>query len=225
MTMRGAVGAAACALALLALGCSDDGGEPGQVAVPPSSTSTTSAPSTTAPSTTTTAPPTTVAPTTTSTTTVPADPFAVPDDPDDIDEAYVERVINEHNRIIGDALRIELAGGDAKEIVDRYNAVFVPEVANGLLTSFFQLTPEEMSVVREPPGDPISTVKELRAVGPDCVFAITELDVAPVRRAPPPPALVAVRLTPAPDASSSVNVTGWVSGGATPVDDVAGQTC
>lgn len=224
MTMRGAVAAAACALALLALGCSDDGGEPDQVAVSPSSTSTTSAPSPTAPSTTTTAPPTTVAPTTTSTT-APADPFAVPDDPADIDEAYVERVINEHNRIIGDALRIELAGGDAKEIVDRYNAVYVREVSNELLTGFFQMTPEDLSVVRPTPGDPLGTVNEIKATSGECIIASVTQDYTTIRIDDPAPLQTVVLLRRNDSAISALNPTGWLSEGSVAIEDSERVKC
>lgn len=225
MTMRGAVGAAACAMALLALGCSEDGGEPDQAAPPPSSTTTSSAPSTTAPTTTTTAPSTTtVAPTTTSTT-VPADPFAIPDDPADIDEAYVEAVINEHNRIIGDALRIELAGGDAKEIVDRYNAVFVPEVSNELLTGFFQMTPEDLSVVRPTPGDPIGTVNEIMTSSPECIIANVTQDFKPLRTDDPVPLRAIVLLRRTSSLDSALNRTGWLSEGSVSIEDSERVEC
>ena len=51
---------------------------------------------------------TTVAPTTT---TAAPDPFTVPADPADIDEAYVEAVLAELERINGDALRLMISDG------------------------------------------------------------------------------------------------------------------
>lgn len=203
------------AAVVLAAGCSGGGDTTVEEA----------APSTTSPAVVTTGPTTTEPPITT--TTEPVDPFAVPSDPADIDPAYVERVINEHNRIIGDALRIELAGGDAKEIVDRYNAVYVPQVANELLTGFFQMAPDDLSVVREEPGNRISSVERLTDVAPECVIAVVAQDFRAVRIDAPEPvkSIVLLRRAGNTAAVQQLNVTGWLSEGAVAMEDAPSVTC
>ena len=162
----------------------------------------------------------------TTTTTEPADPFAVPDDPADIDAAYVERVINEHNRIIGDALRIQLAGGDAMEIVDRYNAVFVRRVANGLLTSTFALSEQEIAAMQAQPGDPVSQVLSITSADAECIYAVVKTDYSAVVNEPPDPPVDALilRADEATGRTSELNTTGWISEGLAPAD-LAESTC
>jgi hypothetical protein len=111
-------------------------------------------------------------PTSTSTAVPPVDPSVIPEDPAAIDEAYVEAVLEEHNRVIGDALRLQLQGAELEEIVDRYNAIYVPDVADAELTDTLQLSAEEASRYKSPPGNTTSDVVELFEVTPTCIAVL-----------------------------------------------------
>lgn len=164
--------------------------------------------------------------TTTSTTAAPeVDPTVIPDDPADIDEAYVEAVLEEHNRVIGDALRLQLEGADPKEIVDRYNAIYVPEVADLELTDILQMTPEEMASYRSPPGDGQSDVLRVREASPSCIVAEVVQDPEALVVDPPDPFDAEIVLRRAPDGHSSLNPTAWLSEGLAQMDPEAGELC
>lgn len=193
------------ALALAA--CGGDGDE-----AAPATTTTSSPPSTTAPTTSTTAEEEEV------------DPFTVPDDPAEITEAYVEAVINEHNRVIGDALRIQLEGGDPKEIIDRYNAIYVPEVADRRLTDLFNLDEEILSSLRRPGGNQIMRVLSIETATSACIRTVVEQDLSEVLIDPPSPTenVLILRAAVKPN---ELNKTRWMSEGLVTLETSEGATC
>ena len=160
------------------------------------------------------------------TTTAPVDPTVVPDDPAAIDEAYVEAVLREHNRVIGDALRLQLQGADLKEIVDRYNAIYVPEVADLELTATLQMSPEEVARYKNPPGDGSSDVVELSEVTATCIAVQVLQSAQDLVVDPPEPfsAEVVLRLPQGP-ADSRLNPTPWLSEGLTQSPAGGGPLC
>ena len=196
---------------VIAGGCADTGDD--QQAALPVSTSTTT--------TVTTLPPTT-------TTTEPPDPLAFPDDPADIDAAYVERVINEHNRIVGDATRMWLANGDPLEVIDRYNAVYTPHFADEFLTHFFSITEEEFALLKPSPGDVTSTVVTFDVVGMECIRVVVDESADALLLAPPEIVRAVVVLRPSvplPTEAAGVNETGWQTEGSTPWEVEHQATC
>ena len=160
----------------------------------------------------------------TTTKTEPVDPSVVPDDPEDINEEYVEAVLNAHNRVIGDALRLQLEGADISEIVDRYNAIYVPEVADALLTSVLQPSEEVLASLKRPPGDQIIDVVDLRVATSECVEAEVLADFSQVLKSPPSPTPDIVVIRRAVE-SSAHNETGWISEGVIPGTDPGDAGC
>ena len=163
----------------------------------------------------------------TTTKTEPVDPSVVPDDPEDINEEYVEAVLNAHNRVIGDALRLQLEGADISEIVDRYNAIYVPEVADGLLTNIIGVSEAVLSTLKQPPGDQQSRVVSIETATVDCIEALVIHDFSEVLNTPPPSAenVVVLRARNEPRVKSELNPTGWLSEGSVPVESAEGVTC
>ena len=160
----------------------------------------------------------------TTTTTELVDPSVVPDDPEDIDEEYIEAVLNAHNRVIGDALRLQLEGADISEIVDRYNAIYVPNVADALLTSVLQPSEEVLASLKRPPGDQIIDVVDLRVATSECVEAEVLADFSQVLKSSPSPTPDIVVIRRAVE-SSAHNETGWISEGVIPGTDPGDAGC
>ena len=204
---------ALAAAVVTAAACGGGDGDGGEEATP--TTSTTQAEDTTS----------SITASTTSTTAAPeVDPTVIPDDPADIDEAYVEAVLAEHNRVIGDALRLQLEGADPKEIVDRYNAVYVPEVADALLSSVLQPSDEILATLKRPPGDQIVDVVSLREATSDCVEAEVLVDLSPVLADPPAPSPDTVVIRRA-ESESVFNPTAWLSEGVIPGTEIGEEGC
>ena len=163
----------------------------------------------------------------TTTTTEPVDPSVVPDDLEDIDEEYVEAVLNAHNRVIGDALRLQLEGADISEIMDRYNAIYVPEVADLLLTDALGEDEAALSDYKRPPGDASTTVVSVSEVSADCIAATVEQDTSAFLLEPPPPfvAEVVLRRVDSVSDGSGLNPTAWMSEGFEPPVEDGGLRC
>lgn len=203
-------------MALLA-GCGGDGGDGSEG----SEDSEAAAPTTTEVTSTTSAPPSNAVVTTT---TAPIDPSVVPDDPADITVEYVEAVLAEHNRVIGDALRLQLEGADPAEIVNRYNAIYVPAVADALLSSVLQPSAEILATLKRPPGDQVVDVVALRVATEQCVEAEVLVDLAPVLANPPAPSADLVVIRRGSDLSS-LNRTAWLSEGVIPGTEAGVEGC
>ncbi|CAA9230549.1 MAG: hypothetical protein AVDCRST_MAG20-1109 [uncultured Acidimicrobiales bacterium] len=161
-----------------------------------------------------------------STTVPPVDPSVIPDDPAAIDEAYVEAVLEEHNRVIGDALRLQLEGADLAEIIDRYNAIYVAEVADRLLTNIVALDDPATRTLRDPPGDQRSEVTDVQVATPGCISAVVLQDYREVLLAPEAPSknLVVLRSI-VPTAREALNPTAWRSEGLVPEEAVGTVGC
>jgi hypothetical protein len=161
---------AAAAMFLAGCGSSSLHAAPPMTAAPVVTTST---PTTPAP--TTTSPPTTVAPTTT--TTVP-NPDLIPAV---ITPAYVNAVFKVLNHVWGDSLRLDLATTNVPpqslaDLRSIFNNPLYTREENIAIQEFAT----DLSNVREPPGDDITTVKHLISASPTCIFAQTITDVSKV---------------------------------------------
>jgi hypothetical protein len=112
---------------------------------------------------------TTVRPTTTSstTTTEPEDPWAVPEN---IDEAYVQRVLTELYRLDGEARRIAVREDVVTEdVIERAQQIYIPEEAAERLNRLMELGVRGFEGLLRPPGSVKVEVSGLERRRPDCV--------------------------------------------------------
>ncbi|MGH9176934.1 MAG: hypothetical protein ACRD0N_00050, partial [Acidimicrobiales bacterium] len=134
---------------------------------------------------------------TTATTVAADDPFAVPEQ---IDAAYVDRVLVELNRVYGDVVR-KVVGARTydRADLDPLRAIFNEPLLALQAKQFGELTTMDPASFRQPIGDRRISVKELITARPDCIFARVEFDVsAVVVQAPPPDEAYYLTLTPTP---------------------------
>lgn len=165
---------------------------------------------------------TTVAETTT--TTAAPDPFTVPEDPADIDEAYVEAVLAELERINGDALRLAVSEGLSPRITELIQSIYTPERAAEELDVLVQEYNAGLPGVRRPPGDVAATVSQLLTARRDCIALDGQLDYSAVSETATEPLPIRVELRPKAD-EESTNPTPWeiavrtVHGGPAPLPE------
>jgi hypothetical protein len=148
---------------------------------------------------------TTARPTTTSstTTTEPDDPWAVPDD---IDEAYVQRVLTELYRLDGEATRLAISEGVVTDqVIELVRHVFVDELAAAHLNALVEDAHAGFPGYVDPPGDASVQLVELLAASRSCVSVVIELDFSPMVVSPTARPLSYVVLRPA----SAGNAPGW----------------
>jgi hypothetical protein len=151
----------------------------------------------------------TVPPAPTSTTTT--NPYAVPEV---IDAAYVNRVLEGLDAVVGDIVRLVIATRDIPpEAVDRVKAVFLDREGQNLeLASLSHSLRDGFRGFRENPGNKRSIVKNLMAATPACVFVQVERDYSQVglqKNAKPSTEWIVLKpLDPAQD-PASYNPTPW----------------
>jgi hypothetical protein len=170
-------------------------------------TPTTVAPTTVAP--TTISPSTTVAPTTT--TTVP-NPDVVPAV---ITPAYVDAVFKVLNHVWGNSLRLDLATTNVPpqslaDLRSIFNFPLYTQEENIAIQEFTT----DLSNVRNPPGDDVTTVTELVSASPSCIFVRTATDVSKVVYKLPKPGFdfFELQLKQAGDDPQALNPTPWAIG-------------
>jgi hypothetical protein len=141
-------------LGALAAGCGDDGG--GAAA---ERTTTTAEPAVT-------------------TTTEPEDPWAVPEE---IDEAYVQRVLQELYRLDGDARRIAVREGIVtEEVIEIVQSMSVDSRVAERIGALQDWSLEGFEGALDPPGDVSLSVLGLERLGVDCVVAEVAQDFTAV---------------------------------------------
>lgn len=128
---------------------------------------------------TTTEAPTTTAAETTTTTSAP-DPFTVPDDPTDIDEAYVEAVLTELERINGDALRLAISEGLSPAVSDLLLSIYEPELGADQIDLLARSASEGFLSIRRPPGDVAVKVAVVHSGTVGCISVDASYDFSPV---------------------------------------------
>jgi hypothetical protein len=175
--------AAATALLLLAgtAACGDDDTEAAEPATVTSTTSTTTEPTTT---------------------TEPADPWAVPDE---IDEAYVQRVLTKLYEIQGDATRTAVEEGavaaDSLQLLSSiYADDLTPIFANILATDAL----DQFVDYHHPPGDIAPLIDSLEKASPRCIWLRARLDYSAALRSDEEPRTSFHHLVRA-----ASNETGW----------------
>lgn len=106
----------------------------------------------------------------------------VPDEPpppDEITEAYVEAVLNELERLHGDAIRAALEAGDVTDdVTERLRAIYTESQLDLRVRTFRQVATERAHVFK-PPGEVTQRrrqVVQLLEVTQDCIWAETVLD-------------------------------------------------
>ena len=148
------------------------------------------------------------APTSTPTT----NPYALPEV---IDTAYVERVLEGLDGAVGDIVRLVMRTRNVPpEVIDRVRAVYLDrEGQNVELQSLQHSLRDGFRGFRENPGNKRSTVKNLIAATPTCVFVQVERDYSQVgsldNAKPSTQWIVLKPLDPAQD-PQSYNPTPWV---------------
>jgi hypothetical protein len=119
--------------------------------------------------------------------------FAVPAT---IDDAYVNRVLAELDRVQGDVFRRIVANGSfAQADLVPLRAVFNDPELTGQAQGFATLV-GSIDRARKPPGDNKTTVVRLLTARPDCIYAETTVDVSATVLDPPPPRTQWVALRP-----------------------------
>ena len=192
MRARRTWGPAALALLCLLGACGGGGDEEG-------ATSTTTIAATSSSSTTTsTSTTTTDAPTTTE----PTDPWAVPDE---IDEAYVQRVLTKLYEIEGDARRIAVREGlVTEEVLNLLNSIYSEDRAIFIINSFAEAAVTGFEGVKRPPGDVAIRVQTIHRGTEQCIFAKATVSYNAVATNPAPPGPLQVVLRP-----SKSNIARW----------------
>ncbi len=106
-------------------------------------------------------------------------PYAVPEV---IDKAYVERVLAGLDGAVGDIVRLVVRTRDIPpEAVERVKAVYLDREGQNLeLASLSHSLRDGFRGFRENPGNKRSTVKNLMAATPACVFVQVERDYSQV---------------------------------------------
>ena len=172
---------------LLAGGCSNDGEQPPPAATVPSGVTTSS----TAPAT--------------------PDPAVIPDDPAEIDEEYVQAVVDELSDVEAKAGEIFISTRRLDERAIEYlEAIYIGEELDQQMDVWFQ----DLALRRDEllPGVRRSDVKRLIDVRPDCVFFEVERDYSQTTSREVLPRTVYLGLTPKLDGDDpkGLNPTGWM---------------
>ncbi len=172
---------------MLAGGCSDDGGQPPPAATVPSEVTTPS----TAPE----------AP----------DPAVIPEDPAEIDEAYVQAVVDELFAVDAKAGEIFIATRDLDErAIDYLEAIYVGEELEQQVDVWFQTLAKGSDTLS--PGVLRNDVQRIIGVAPDCVFFQVKVDYSETTTRNVPPATNYLGITPkhAGDDPNNMNPTAWM---------------
>ena len=123
-------------------------------------------------------------PATTTTTLVPVDQV-----PAVIDVAYVQRVIDVLDHVMGDAVRALVAAkAPDRAFYERHRAVYLDPQFDTVQADFGRLAADELRALRENPGDPVTKIDRLITATSPCIFAKVirtfgpSLNVEPARK-------------------------------------------
>lgn len=160
---------------------------------------------------------TTVAPTTNTTTatpetTEPPDPFAIPEDPADIDVAYVQRVVNALYEV--DAMASEQfvrSRSVSDEGVGLLDDIYVGEALDAQITGWNDIVHDENRLANVRPGSPIliNEVSSLLTARQECLFLEVTRDYSQALLQAPPPRQVFLGLELVQPVAESKNPTPW----------------
>jgi hypothetical protein len=165
---------------------------------------------------TTTAPPETTTSVATTTTVAP-DPFSVPEDPADIDAAYIEAVLAELERINGDALRLAVSEGLSPTISELLQSIYTPELFATEIQIISDLAGAGFEGVSPNPGDVRVSVDSVLSARSDCISADAIEDFSEIGPGGLAAARTRVELRRPPEPSNP-NRTPWVYALRQPLD-------
>jgi hypothetical protein len=114
-------------------------------------------------------------PATTTTTGVPVDQV-----PGVIDVAYIQRVIDALDRVMGDAVRALVAAkAPDREFYERLRAVYLDPEFERVQASFGRSAADGLAGFSDAPGNPITRVGRVLTTANDCIFAEVDRDLGP----------------------------------------------
>ena len=151
------------------------------------------------------------APPTTSTTARPVDVAAIPDDPADIDETYVQAVIDALFAVDAEATKIFV---ETKQLdprgVEILASIYIGEELDQQVHHWEQLLAQRPDEVL--PGALRHSVRRILGVAADCVFVMAERDFAATTTRTAPPTMTYLGITPKEpsDDPGGRNSSGWV---------------
>lgn len=138
--------------------------------------------------------------------------YAIPDDPAEIDAAYLDRVLAALFHVFGDAQRKKVATGQVMPA----DLLPLRAISNDpdfeTRARLFATTPVgNRRDYREPIGDRRVTVTRVISARPDCVVVEVSFDFSPILVDPPPPTTAYLTLRPTQPGADpdDVNRTPW----------------
>lgn len=103
-----------------------------------------------------------------------------------IDVAYVQRVIDALDHVMGDAVRALVAAkAPDRAFYERLRAVYLDPEFERVQADFGRLAADELRALREDPGDPVTKVDRLISGASSCVFAKVTRTFGPALRDEP----------------------------------------
>lgn len=148
---------------------------------------------------------------TSTTTTEPADPFAIPDT---FTTEYVQRILEEHERIFREGTQIAIDNGAVTpEVESRYRAVLGQELAQAELDNLVEIAATGFAGLRPDQGSQGIRVVQLYSTTEQCIGALVEYSFELVQTDPQPPVEQNVELRPveAGQDPEGFNRTPWVT--------------
>jgi hypothetical protein len=121
--------------------------------------------------------------TTTTTPLVPVDQV-----PAVIDAAYVQRVIDALDHVMGDAVRALVAAkAPDRAFYERLRAVYLDPEFERVQSSFGRSAANDLAGFSDTPGDPVTRIGRVITAANDCIFAEVDRDLGPAYKDPPSP--------------------------------------
>ena len=105
-----------------------------------------------------------------------------------IDVAYVQRVVDALDHVMGDAVRALVAAkAPDREFYERLRAVYLDPEFERVQASFGRSAANDLAGFSESPGDPITTVGRIITAAHDCIFAEVDRNLGPTHKGQPSP--------------------------------------
>ncbi len=152
------------------------------------------------------------APTTTTTAPRPVDPAVIPSDPTQIDEPYVQAVVDALFAVDAEATKIfvETRNPIDERAIDYLEAIYVPEELDRQLNIWFKTLATGSDTLR--PGAVRNDVQRVMDVAKDCVFIEVSRDYSETTKRDVAPGTIYLGLTPKQGTHdpNGMNPTGWM---------------
>ncbi len=141
----------------------------------------------------------------------PIDVAVIPDDPADIDEAYVQAVVDALYRVDAQAGRIFIETMQLDdEAIDILRSIYVPEELDRQVDIWFQTLAQRSDNLL--PGELDNDVEQVLDVAADCIYLEVTRDYSKTTKRTVTPATVYLGLTPKSerDDPDNLNPTAWM---------------